>query len=69
MGDYPFRKGDFVCRNDVGDEVEDSKMGRITGFGPDRKWVRVKTLSGRNKTWLSDNLINVDFVCGEGNYE
>lgn len=50
-------EGDLVLHRHK--EVGEIVMGRVVGFGPDRRWVRVRTTDGRVRTWLDSHLLNV----------
>lgn len=67
---HPLHHGDFVahCRWKDDSEDGDRHVGHVVGFGPDNKWVRVKTLDGRRRLWLDEHIYNVDAVCKEGRY-
>jgi hypothetical protein len=56
-----FRLGDLVYHMDaILDDRDDQKVwGRITGFCPGPKWVRVKTLDGNRHIWLKENVCNI----------
>jgi hypothetical protein len=61
-----FAIGDSVQHNSLhdGGNVK-RKVGRITGFCPSPKWIRVKTLDGRKHIWLKENTEKVGGGIGE----
>ena len=66
---HPLQLGDLIChRRWNAEDGGDCNVGHVVGFGPDCKWVRIKTLDGRRRLWLDTNIHNVDADCGEGNY-
>lgn len=52
-----FVEGDLVLHRHK--EPGDVVAGRVVGFGPDRRWVRVKTNDGRVRSWVDEHLLNV----------
>lgn len=70
---HPFAVGDFVCKKSAHDLPHDEDIGHdtlgyVTGFGPDPRWVRVRTLDNKRKIWAREKIHNVDFICGDGRY-
>ena len=52
----------MIDRGDIVRHKESGNFGRVTGFGPSRKWVRVKTEDGRNRSWLETHLRVVEYA-------
>lgn len=46
----------MIERGDIVSHRDTAIQGRVTGFGPSAKWVRVKTGDGRSRNWLADHL-------------
>lgn len=56
-----FRAGDLVYHLSINDESDERKLvGRITGFCPSDKWIRVKAIDGGSHIWLKENVCNID---------
>lgn len=56
-----FKIGDLVYHMNVIDGTDERKLtGRVTGFCPGERWVRVTTMDGRRHIWLKEHVENID---------